>query len=117
MMVVDDELWVRQMVARILKDQGFNVLEASSAEEALGLLQTAKEVRLVLTDVAMPGMDGVKLADTIRQQHPAQPVMLMSAFAGVITKIGVRGAPLPVLTKPFTAAQLAQKIQEFLKQH
>jgi CheY-like chemotaxis protein len=101
----------------MLRDEGYIVIEAQSAEEALLLLEQDAQVRLVLTDVAMPGMDGVRLADRIQQLYPDQRVMLMSAFVGLIAKIGFRAAPLPVLAKPFTAAQLVQKVREALLEH
>jgi two-component system, cell cycle sensor histidine kinase and response regulator CckA len=116
-LVVDDEGWVRHLTARILRDAGHTVLEASSAEEALNSLEAAREVALVLADVVMPGMGGVQLADAIHERYPDQRVILMSAYAGELAKAGVRGAPLPILTKPFTAAQLTQKIDETLRRH
>jgi two-component system cell cycle sensor histidine kinase/response regulator CckA len=116
-MVVEDQPLVRALTGRMLRDEGYIVIEAQSAEEALLLLEQDAQVRLVLTDVAMPGMDGVRLADRIQHLYPDQRVMLMSAFVGLIAKIGFRAAPLPVLAKPFTAAQLVQKVREALLEH
>ena|SRR5215210_3261270 len=116
-MVVEDQRQVRRLTARMLRDEGYPVIEAESAEEALFLLARRPDVRLVLTDVAMPGMDGVRLAYTVQQLYPQRRVVLMSAFVGLIAKIGIRGAPLPVLPKPFTASQLVQKVREALLPH
>lgn len=116
-LVVDDEPGVRQLTARMLKDQGYPVIEVGNAEQALEQLKTSGQVRLVLADIAMPGMDGIKLADRIRELYPQQPVVLMSAYSGMIAKAGLRGLPHPVLPKPFTASQLVQKISDTLRQH
>jgi CheY-like chemotaxis protein len=116
-MVVDDEPGVRQLTARMLRDHGYTVVEASSARDALNQLQVSGPVQLVLADIAMPGMDGISLADQMRQLYPRQPVVLMSAYSGLIAKAGLRGLPHPVLAKPFTSSQLVQKISESLRQH
>jgi CheY-like chemotaxis protein len=101
----------------MLRDAGYTVREAGSAQEALSFLEAAREVALVLADVIMPDISGVQLAEAIHERYPDQRVILMSAFSGEIAKIGVRGSPLPVLPKPFTASQLTQKIDEALRRH
>jgi CheY-like chemotaxis protein len=111
-MVVDDEPFVRHLTARMLRESGYTVIEVGSGEEALRSLVGADDIQLVLTDVAMPGMDGVKLADMIQHQNPAQRVMLMSAYVGVLGKLGFQGGPLKLLSKPFTAQQLQQRVKE-----
>jgi two-component system, NtrC family, nitrogen regulation response regulator GlnG len=80
-------------------------------------LRTSGRFRLILADIAMPGMDGIKLAEQVHELYPEQPVVLMSAYSGMIAKAGLRGIPHPVLPKPFTAPQLVQKISEALRQH
>jgi CheY-like chemotaxis protein len=114
-LVVDDELYVRQLTGRMLRDLGYEVLEATTAAEALRILEGPAKIRLVLTDIAMPGMDGVRLADTIAEQHPGHPVLLMSGFAGVIRKLGFHSSPLPILQKPFNAADLDRAVREALE--
>ena len=116
-LVVDDDAAVRRLTARMLRDEGFIVLEAASAEEALVALKDTSGVRLVLTDVVMPGMDGVQLAQTIQQVYPDQRVMLMSAYVGTGNGTESGGLPIPVLPKPFTRAQLANRIHKILSQH
>jgi two-component system cell cycle sensor histidine kinase/response regulator CckA len=116
-MVIDDQPAVRQLTARMLRDEGYPVVEAASAEEALDMLEAGTEVRLVLADIAMPGMDGVKLAETVRQRYPDQRVMLMSAFVGLIHKMGYEGPPVAILAKPFTPAELVKKVREVLRTH
>jgi two-component system, cell cycle sensor histidine kinase and response regulator CckA len=116
-LVVDDEPWVRQLAARMLRDSGFLVAEASSAQEALQQLASSQEIRLVLTDVVMPGMDGVKLADAIQERYPDRRVVLMTAYPGLAGKIASHTGPRPILPKPFSSAQLMQRIREVLGNH
>jgi len=114
-LVVDDEYYVRRLTARMLRELGYEVLEASTAEEALSLMTGSTPVELVLTDIAMPGMDGVRLADTIAERYPGCPVLLMSGFAAVIRKLGFEGRSLPILRKPFGVGELAQAVREALE--
>jgi CheY-like chemotaxis protein len=79
---------VRRLAARMLRDSGFLVAEASSAQEALQQLASSQGIRLVLTDVVMPGMDSIKLADTIQERYPDRRVVLMMAYTGMARKIG-----------------------------
>ena len=78
-LVVEDELFVRLNVAMSLEDEGYRVIQAANAEEALAVLQTQTPVHLVLTDVDMPGaIDGLQLAAQVRMQLPDVKVVLMS---------------------------------------
>src|SRR5918995_5152147 len=66
MLVVDDEEMVRRLAARILRGEGYHVLEAAGGEEAIRVLQRASQrINLVVTDVAMPGVGGRQLGETI----------------------------------------------------
>jgi two-component system, response regulator PdtaR len=79
-LVVDDEVLVRAMVADPLRDDGFRVIEAINADEALAILRSATRVDLVLTDMRMPGtMDGAGLVRLIRTEFPSIRVILMSS--------------------------------------
>jgi two-component system, cell cycle sensor histidine kinase and response regulator CckA len=113
-LVVDDEDWSRQITARMLRESGYTVLEASSGKQALEILR-AGHVSLVLTDLAMPEMDGMHLAQTIRQEKPRQRIAFISAYAGLIARLGKEGAPLPMLEKPVSADELTRQVREILK--
>jgi CheY-like chemotaxis protein len=83
-LVVDDEPQVRALSARVLVDAGFDVLEAGDAVEALAHLQApggGSEIRLVITDIVMPGMQGDELGRLTRYLRPALPVLYMSGYA------------------------------------
>jgi CheY-like chemotaxis protein len=101
-LLVDDEELVRLSTAAMLVDLGYEVVEASSGEEALRLLQEAAP-DLLLTDHLMPGMSGVELATAARTHIPALPTLIVSGYA----ELEGLAPELPRLTKPFRNAELA----------
>ncbi len=79
LLLVEDEFLIRQTLAEALVEQGFDVIEAGRADDALRVLQAEPEIALLLTDVQLPGdMDGVQLASALRQFVPELPVVFMS---------------------------------------
>jgi PAS domain S-box-containing protein len=107
-LLVDDEELVRMSTAEMLHDLGYAVVEASSAEEAIRLLQGGEAVDVLLTDHLMPGMTGAALAHAVRDTRPGLPVLLVSGYAELE---GV-AADLPRLTKPFRKDELAACLAE-----
>ncbi|MCX6620721.1 MAG: response regulator, partial [Acidobacteria bacterium] len=107
-LLVEDQEEVREFSAGVLRDYGYRVLTASSAEEALGLLQ-AHPVDLLLTDVVMPKISGRVLADRARLMRKSLPVLFMSGYSS-----GLLEYPEIVLQKPFTPRELATKVREAL---
>ena len=105
-LIVDDEPGLRLSIAANLELEGFEVVEAGSGREALALLEEPR-VDLVLTDVRMPGMDGVELFREIRKRHPAMPVLLMTAFAleGMVQG-ALREGAFALISKPFAIDHL-----------
>ncbi len=109
-LLVDDEDIVRSTTADMLADLGYRVIEASSASEALALVENGLQFDLLLTDHLMPGMTGTELARKVQERWPTRPVLVMSGFAETE---GV--APdLPRLTKPYRQAELAQALSGIL---
>ena len=109
-LLVDDDDLVRMSTADMLIDLGFEVVEASSAEEALQLLNTGTKPDLLITDHLRPGMNGADLAREARAIEPTLPILIVSGYAEVD---GV--APdLPRLTKPFRNAELAESISALI---
>jgi PAS domain S-box-containing protein len=100
-LVVDDVAELRSNTAGWLRDGGFDALEAHSGEAALDLL-ALHTVDLVLTDLQMPGLDGLQLADEIARRHPGLRVVLMTGFAAVAAVKTRR----KLLQKPFCEAEL-----------
>jgi len=113
-LVVDDEEAIRRMMQRMLGASGYTVLHASSAVEALSVCEEkSTALRLVVTDVAMPGMSGFDLAERISERWPTIRILFMS---GCANDLSVRRQlyERPLLPKPFTREELAQKIREVL---
>ena len=116
MLVVDDEEMVRRLAARILQGEGYHVMVAGGGEEAIRLLQRAsRRINLVVTDVAMPGIGGRQLGDTIFHCWPRVRVLFMSGFpAHRILEEGALDPASPFLQKPFTRDQLTRKVKGVL---
>jgi len=113
-LVVDDEEAIRKMMAKMLGNSGYTVLNASSAVEALSVCEEkSTTLQLVLTDVAMPGMNGFDLAEQIAERWPTIRVMFMSGCANDLS-IRRQLYERPLLAKPFTRDELANKIRELL---
>jgi PAS domain S-box-containing protein len=107
-LLVDDEDLVRMSTADMLSDLGFEVVEASSAEEALSLIGDGTRPDLLVTDHLMPGMTGAELARKARLLIAGLPILIVSGYAEVE---GI--APdLPRLTKPFRNSELAERLRE-----
>jgi two-component system, cell cycle sensor histidine kinase and response regulator CckA len=116
LLVVDDEEMVRRLAARMLVTLGFRVLVAGSGQEAVRLLRRgAHRIDGVVTDVAMPGIGGRELGETIAQCWPQIRVLYMSGFAaGRMVTEGSLDPTVPFIQKPFTSEQLGRKVRELL---
>ncbi|MDV3455795.1 PAS domain-containing protein [Sphingomonas sp. HF-S4] len=105
-LLVDDEELVRMSTADMLIDLGFEVIEASSAEEALLIVRSGADPDILVTDHLMPGMNGADLAREARVLKPSLRVLVVSGYADME---GI--APeLPRLTKPFRSSELATSL-------
>jgi PAS domain S-box-containing protein len=105
-LLVDDEELVRASTSQMLAELGFAVTEASSAAEALALIDGGFAPDLVVTDHLMPGMTGTELVRVLRRRALRVPALLISGYA---EDVGL-AADLPRLTKPFRQAELAAAI-------
>lgn len=114
-LVVEDEIAVREIAAYVLRDQGYHVLEASSGSEALSLLsgEIVPGIDLLLTDVVMPGMGGAELAKRLQESTPYARILYVSGYTDdTISNYGVIKDGSAFLQKPFTPEQLAQKVRD-----
>jgi two-component system cell cycle sensor histidine kinase/response regulator CckA len=116
LLVVDDEEMVRRLAARMLVNLGYRVLEARSGQEAVRLLRRgAHRINGVVTDVAMPGIGGRELGETIARCWPQISVLYMSGFpANRMVNQGQLDPTRPFIQKPFTSEQLGRKVRELL---
>lgn len=117
-LVVDDEEMVRRLAARMLVTLGYRVLEARSGQEAVRLLRRgAHRIDGVVTDVAMPGIGGRELGETIARCWPQIRVLYMSGFAANrMVNDGALDPSVPFIQKPFTSEQLGRRVRELLAQ-
>lgn len=78
-LVVEDEVLIRMLMADVLRDEGYRVIEAATGDEAMAILNSGQTVDLVVTDVRMPGeIDGVELAARSKAIAPLRPVVIVS---------------------------------------
>jgi two-component system cell cycle sensor histidine kinase/response regulator CckA len=107
-LIVDDEETPRSVTARMVQALGYPTRAARDGREALRYLQQHPgEIRLVLTDVVMPYMDGGELSERVRDLHPRLSIVLMSAYpVGEIAELIAAYPELPFLEKPFTTEAL-----------
>jgi DNA-binding NtrC family response regulator len=116
-LVVDDIRLARRIAVRILSEEGYRVLEADGADEALEVLSEARgRVDLVLLDVVMPNGDGVALTKSIRAEWPDQRLLYMSAHpAEIMARHGLKDLNVPFLAKPYTRTELLTKVGSALR--
>jgi PAS domain S-box-containing protein len=113
-LVVEDQDDVREVTVRILRRNGYSVLEASSAAEAIELAAGCA-IDLVLTDVVMPTMTGQELVEHLRALTPSLPVLFMSGYAqGVLRHRDVPGKGVALIQKPFDDIGLLTRVQEVM---
>jgi DNA-binding NtrC family response regulator len=104
-LVVDDEPMVRHLVRRILEPDVCGVLDVETGEAALRLIQQRPEsIDVVLTDLAMPGIDGFDVVDVLTRFRPDLPVVCMSGYANQLS--ASRRLAVPFVQKPFTTEAL-----------
>ena len=110
-LVVEDEVLVRMMIADELRNAGYTVLEASNADEALEVLRHTSKVALVFTDLRMPGsMDGMKFAGFVRSEHPVLKIVLTSGDLAAPDRPEHHG----FFPKPYDGGKVIQHIKTLL---
>ena len=114
-LLVEDAEELRQLTTRLLERQGYTVLVAANAMEALGLFERNTAIDVLLTDVVMPGDSGPELVSWLVQQRPLLKVIYMSGYTEeAIVDHGVVNPGIAFLHKPFTAEALGRKLREVL---
>jgi CheY-like chemotaxis protein len=108
-LLVDDDEQVRPLTASFLRDLGYTIIEAPTAEIAFALAHAPEALDLVITDVVMPGADGPKLASRLRRERADLPILFITGHAEMSELSGER-----VLQKPFGHAELAADVLKML---
>jgi DNA-binding response OmpR family regulator len=113
-LVVDDEVLLRMVVAEHLRDCGYRVIEAGDGEEAIAVLQANDRIDIVLSDIQMPKLNGFELALWVRRERPGVQVLLTSG--------GIKSAEIahdlcesgPLIAKPYDLAHIVSRIRALL---
>jgi CheY-like chemotaxis protein len=109
-LIVEDDLLIRMNAADMVRDMGFDVLEAADADEAVKLLETVPAITVVFTDIQMPGsMDGLRLAEVIRHRWPPVLLLITSGQVSPADDDIPRGARF--MAKPYLPTQLHDQLE------
>jgi CheY-like chemotaxis protein len=112
LLLVDDEALVRRVAAEMLTRAGYDVVDVESGEAALDVLAAGDVFDVLVTDVAMSGMDGRTLSQRAREIFPHLPVLFVSGYpAEALAREQLVGDDDEVLTKPFTAREVAERVE------
>ncbi len=117
-LLVDDEQLVREVLAAQLADHGYDVVQADGGGSALELLDMGEVVSLLVSDLSMPGMDGVALIRAAQSRRPHLPAILLTGYAGEAASLAVGKAvsgSFSLLRKPVGGAQLADRVATLLE--
>jgi CheY-like chemotaxis protein len=111
-LVVEDEFFSRLHAVDLVEAAGFRAIEASNADEAIAILEARKDIRIVFTDIDMPGsMDGLRLARAIRERWPPIELILTSGHVDVTdSDVPERGL---FFSKPYRDKEISSALQKF----
>ena len=114
-LLVEDDSSVRSLVARLLRETGYRVVEVASGEAALGAVERdgGGDIAVLVTDIVMPGASGRQIASLVRRIRPALPVLLISGYTDTVV-VEDDNAGIAFLQKPFSPDGLARKIRSLL---
>ena len=114
-LVVEDDAQVRMLIGAVLRDLGYAALEAADGATALRLLDTDASVRLMITDVGLPGLNGRQLAEIVRQTHPGMPVLFVTGYApNAAVRADFLEQGMSMISKPFAVDALATTLRSML---
>ena len=115
-LVVEDDPVLRDLVRRMLEEEGYSVLTAGSGDEAVGLAHRFTEpIHLVIADLVLPGVSGFDVADRVRSSHPERQVLYITGYSEVpVVRQELGETQQRSLIKPFTKEALLQNVREVL---
>ena len=116
LLVVDDELLIRDLLYDFFSSQGWDISVTESGEKALDLLRN-KRFDMLLTDLKMPQMDGIALTEEVRNQYPDLPVVIMTGYPSVDSAVAaLRQQVADYIIKPFNINQLNKVLRAKIDQ-
>jgi DNA-binding NtrC family response regulator len=113
-LLVEDEPTVRTSAARTLRKNGYRVIEAASAEDAISLCDgmPQQDIHLVVSDIVMPGANGPTLVGWLTERHPSLRALFMSGYCDDPTgQLAAIAPDARMLQKPFSAADLLREVR------
>jgi signal transduction histidine kinase len=114
-LIVEDDPAVRVLVSTVLSDLGYAFVEASDADSAVPILDSAQRIDLLISDVGLPGMNGRQLAEIGRQYRPGLKVLFITGYAEhAAVRGGFLDPGMQMITKPFTFDLLTAKVREMI---
>ncbi|KAE9641993.1 response regulator [Pseudomonas sp. PB103] len=115
-LIVEDDPAVRVLVSAVLSELGYAFVEASDADGAVPILNSAQRIDLLISDVGLPGMNGRQLAEMGRQYRPGLKVLFITGYAEhAAVRGGFLDSGMQMITKPFTFDLLTAKVREMIK--
>ena len=115
-LIADDELNLRRVLAALLLREGYDVLQAADGVEAVAALDKGAPVSAVITDLKMPRMDGMALLRHLVAYHPRVPVILITAHGTVDLAVeALKGGAFDFITKPFEQSEMRQVVQKAVR--
>jgi two-component system cell cycle sensor histidine kinase/response regulator CckA len=114
-LLVEDEASVRNVIVRLLTKLGYSVISAENAETAMELFEQGNDYDLVVTDIVMPGLSGIQMADVLIERYPSQRFLFISGYSSKEFGATLDEPPEPFLPKPFTIQELAEAVQRALE--
>ncbi len=116
-LIVDDEEGLREGLSKLLEGEGYAVIAAETGEEALQILQQS-HIDLVLTDMRMPGMDGIELLKKIRERYGELGVIILTGYGQIESYIeAMNFGAIEYVSKPFKVNELKFIVNKVLSEH
>jgi CheY-like chemotaxis protein len=114
-LIVEDDPSVRLLVLDVLRELNYVALEAQSGREALDILKAGEPIRLLITDVGLPGLSGRQIAEIARQRLPDLPILFITAYSPeALNRRRFLEPGMEMISKPFSLVDLANKVKAIL---
>lgn len=113
--MVEDQEEVRSQIVSTLTEMGCNTIEAGDGTAGLKVIESGEPLDLLISDVGLPGLNGLQLADAARVARPDLPILLITGYAGKAAETLQLAQNMELLRKPFTLDELAERVQAMFK--
>lgn len=113
-LLAEDEQLLRACARRGLEAAGYDVIDVPDAEQALQAFLDHPDIRMLVSDIRMPGDDGITLAHRLRLERPDLPILLMSGYADAAARASIEGLDAAFLAKPFRLSELRSSVASMM---